>query len=70
MKKLIDLNINPMLIRWIHNYLTCRSQYVKLNNVVSNTTLTNTGAPQGCVLSPLLFTIYTNDCKVLMIIVQ
>ena len=22
----------------------------------------NTGAPQGCVLSPTLFTVYTNDC--------
>ncbi|KAL8582814.1 hypothetical protein ACOMHN_066830 [Nucella lapillus] len=25
--------------------------------------ITNTGAPQGCVLSPALFTLYTADCR-------
>ena len=47
---------------WIINFLTHRCQYVKLNNVQSKIIYTNTGAPQGCVISPVLFTIYTNDC--------
>ncbi len=29
---------------------------------MSNSCFTNTGAPQVCVLSPLLFSLYTNDC--------
>ncbi len=29
---------------------------------MSNSRSTNTGALQGCVLSPLVFSLYTNDC--------
>ena len=25
--------------------------------------ITNTGAPQGCVISPVLLILYTNDCQ-------
>ena len=30
---------------------------------VSDMVYTNTGAPQGCVLSPILFTLYTSDLR-------
>jgi gmma-aminobutyric acid receptor subunit gamma/cGMP-dependent protein kinase 2 len=62
LRKLQDMNVNGYLIKWVTNYLTGRPQYVKLNGVISEKVITNTGAPQGCVLSPLLFTLYTNDC--------
>lgn len=62
LRKLYDMNVNSYLIKWIYSYLTSRPQYVKLNNTMSNLVITNTGAPQGCVLSPVLFTLYTNNC--------
>ena len=62
--KLKDLKMNDYIVSWIIEFLTNRSQYVKFNNVISNCITTNTGAPQGCVISPVLFTIYTNDCSI------
>jgi hypothetical protein len=59
---MLDMGADTGLLLWIYNYLTNRPQYVKLNNHLSEIICTSTGAPQGCVLSPLLFTIYTNDC--------
>ncbi|KAK3525520.1 hypothetical protein QTP86_033934 [Hemibagrus guttatus] len=46
----------------ITSFLTDRHQLVKLGKFTSNSRTTSTGAPQGCVLSPLLFSLYTNDC--------
>ena len=36
---------------------------VLVNNTFSDLSLTSTGSPQGCVLSPLLFILYTDDCR-------
>ncbi|KAK1806729.1 hypothetical protein P4O66_005230, partial [Electrophorus voltai] len=39
-----------------------RPQSVRVGNCVSSTLTLSTGAPQGCVLSPLLYSLYTYDC--------
>lgn len=62
LRKLALLNVNPFLIRWYHSFLTKRPQQVKFNSSLSNTEICSTGAPQGCVSSPFLFILYTNDC--------
>ena len=57
----MDKNVNSKLIKWIHTFFTGRLQYVRFKDYFSNCTTTNTGAPQGYVLSASLFTIYESD---------
>ncbi len=47
---------------WINSFLTDRQQLVMLGKFSSSTHTISTGAPRGCVLSPLVFSLYTNDC--------
>ncbi|KAI5614992.1 gastrula zinc finger protein XlCGF28.1-like [Silurus asotus] len=61
-EKLSLLGLNTSLCNWILDFLTGRPQAVRIGNSISSTTTLSTGAPQGCVLSPLLFTLLTHDC--------
>lgn len=55
--------LQEKLISWIADYLTDRPQFVRIGSSISNTTTSSTGAPQGIVLSPILFTLYNVDFK-------
>ena len=58
---LSDHLVDPALILWIRDFLTDRPQHVFLNGFKSSTMVLKTGLPQGCVLSPILFSVYTNN---------
>ncbi|KAI5609339.1 gastrula zinc finger protein XlCGF28.1-like [Silurus asotus] len=60
--KFSELGICTSTCRWILDFLTNRPQSVRLGNQVSSTLILNTGIPQGCVLSPLLYSLFTHDC--------
>ncbi len=60
--KLQTLGLNRSLCSWILGFLTGRSQVVRMGNNTSSPLTLNTGAPQRCVLSPLLYSLYTHDC--------
>ena len=62
-QKLKDLNVRNDIIAWVLEFLTHRRQYVKLNDSLSELVQINTGSPQGYVLSPTLYTIYTNNYR-------
>ncbi|KAL6473956.1 hypothetical protein MHYP_G00175170 [Metynnis hypsauchen] len=60
-EKLTVMQVDAPLVSWIVDYLTGRPQYVRLQHCVSDRVVSNTGVPQGTVLSPFLFTLYTTD---------
>ncbi|KAK6302525.1 hypothetical protein J4Q44_G00268800, partial [Coregonus suidteri] len=59
--KLRTLGLNTSLCNLIQDILTGRPQVVRVGNNTSATLILNTGAPQGCVLIPLLYSLFTDD---------
>ncbi|KAI3372701.1 hypothetical protein L3Q82_023163, partial [Scortum barcoo] len=62
-QKLTTLGLSSTLCNWVLDFLTDRPQSVRIHDVSSSSITLSTSSPQGCVLSPLLFTLLTHDCS-------
>lgn len=60
--KLHQLGLSSQLCNWIQDFLTERPQAVRLGPHTSSTISLSTGTPQGCVLSPILYSLFTHEC--------
>ena len=58
--KLLDIGVSPSLCKFVLDFITDRHQKVRIGTKTSSIIIINTGSPQGCVLSALLFILYTN----------
>jgi hypothetical protein len=59
--KLRTLGLNTSLCNWILDFLTGRPKVLRVGNNTSTMLILNTGAPQGWVLSHLLYSLFTHD---------
>ena len=62
-KLMNDLHFPVTLCNWVLNFLLNRPQVVKVGTNISSTIVLNTGTPQGCPVSPKLYSLFTFDCQ-------
>ena len=58
--KLYGMGVPNYLLSFISDFLTDRQQFVRINKNQSSVLSCDIGCPQGCVLSPISFSIYTD----------
>ena len=60
-EKLLAYNLDLSMVNWIDSYLTGRKQRVYIDGVLSEELPVDVGVPQGSILGPLIYVIYTSD---------
>ena len=60
-KKMQVYGFDESILKWIASYLSGRHQQVYIDGYLSKPLQVDIGLPQGSILAPLLYTIYTND---------
>jgi len=61
--KVIELGLNTPLCTWIQDFLTSRPQVIRVGRHPSRPlNPEHMIPPRGCILSPLLSSLYTDDC--------
>ena len=61
-----QFGISGTVLKWITSYLTDRSHVVSVLKSASDIFLDNCGVPQGSVLGPLLFILYTSPIHLII----
>ena len=61
-----DIGFTDTVLQWFSSYLTDQTHYISLSNNCSVFAAVHSGVPQGSVLGPILFTMYTKPLSAII----